>query len=504
MSTPGSLPEDDGHDRELRSLVRPSDHVNPEPAGRYNLVVIGAGSAGLVAAAGAAGLGAKVALVERSLLGGDCLNTGCVPSKALLAAAHRAAAARRGADYGIGPPSPEVPVDFPVVMERMRRLRSGIGLHDSVARFRGLGVDVFLGQAAFRDGRTVEVDGRRLSFSAAVLCTGARPAIPSLPGLDSVPYRTSDTLFSLVRLPPRLGVLGAGAIGCEMAQAFARFGSRVTLLSSGRGLLPGEDREAADLLRRALERDGIRIRPCARRLRLRPGAPEGIDLIDSGDGRVLDTVDELLVAVGRTPDTGGMGLDRAGVEHTGEGIVVDDFLRTTNPRIYAAGDCCSRLRYTHAADFMARAVLRNALFLGRTRLSRSLIPRCTYTEPEVAHAGLPPGECRQRGLVPLTQPLAEVDRAVLEGETEGFVRVHHQPGRGRIRAATVVASHAGELIAPLVAAMRSGTGLGALADIVLPYPTRAEAIRKLGDRYNRSRLTPGVRSLLSRWLAWRR
>ncbi len=502
MSSLEALRPGDGHDQALLSLVRPPGHRNPEPARRYNLVVIGAGTAGLVAAAGAAGLGARVALVERALMGGDCLNAGCVPSKALLASGRAWDAVRSASGLGIRVPS-GASADFGAAMERMRRLRSGIGRHDSVERFRSLGVDVFLGQAVFQDRSTARVGEALLRFSRAAICTGARPALPPVPGLDSVPVLTSGNLFSLQRRPDRLGILGAGAIGCEMAQAFARLGSRVELFASGRGLLPEEDREAAALVKEALEQDGVRIHDSARRLSVSSG-PGGVRLADSRDGRTAATVDRLLVAAGRVPNVEGLGLERAGVGSSARGVAIDDFLRTANPRIYAAGDCCSPVRHTHAADFMARALIRNALFMGRVRLSGLLVPRCTYTSPEVAHAGLSPRECLARGLPSLVQPFSEVDRAILDGSDLGWVKVHHRPGSGRILSATVAAPGAGDLIGHLATAMKAGMGLSSLAGVIMPYPTRAEAIRKLGDQYQRSRLTPRVRSLLGRWLSWRR
>jgi pyruvate/2-oxoglutarate dehydrogenase complex dihydrolipoamide dehydrogenase (E3) component len=495
----------DGHNQRLRDLTHPADWVQPEPAERYNLVVVGGGTAGLVTAAGAAGLGARVALVERHLLGGDCLNTGCVPSKALLAAARAAAAVRAASEFGIHVGG-EVRVDFAAVMERMRRLRAELAPHDSARRFRELGVDVFLGAGRFTGPDQLEVAGRTLRFAKAVIATGARAAIPTIPGLDTVPYLTHETVFSLTELPRRLGILGAGPIGCEMAQCFARLGSEVTLFESGRGLLPSEDRDAARVIADALARDGVRRIGKAGELRVLP-AWNGLCLQTSGPPETREwIVDKLLIATGRVPNTEGLGLETAGVETGTEGIRVDAHLRTTNPRIFACGDVCSSHRFTHAADFQARIVLRNALFRGRSRADALTIPWCTYTSPELAQVGLTAEEAARRGIAidTFTQELNRVDRAVLDGETEGFVKVHVARGTDRILGATVVAAHAGDLISELTVAMKGRLGLGKIGETIHPYPTQADAIRRLGDQYSRTRLTPNVRKLFERWLAWQR
>jgi pyruvate/2-oxoglutarate dehydrogenase complex dihydrolipoamide dehydrogenase (E3) component len=495
----------DAHNRRLYANVHPPDWVNPDPAPRYNLVVLGGGTAGLVTAAGAAGLGARVALVERHLLGGDCLNVGCVPSKALIRAARAAAECRRAAAFGVGIGA-SVSVDFGAVMERMRRLRADLSPHDSAARFRELGVDVFLGHGAFTGPDTVEVDGRTLRFSKAVIATGARAAAPPIPGLSEVPYLTNETLFSLTHLPRRLGVIGAGPIGCEMAQSFARFGAQVYLVEALHGVLAREDRDAAGLVQAAMEADGVQVLCCGQNLRSSRGG-DGIRLQVQSHGRGYDVeVDQLLVAVGRAPNVEGLGLEAAGVEFDRKGVKVNDRLQTTNPRIFAAGDICSAYQFTHAADFMARIVIQNALFLGRARASALVIPWCTYTSPEVAHVGLYEKEAQARGLAvdTFTQPLDNVDRAVLDGETDGFVRVHVRRGTDRIVGATIVGAHAGEMIGEVALAMQGGLGLKRVGATIHPYPTQAEAIRKLGDLYNRTRLTPRVKRWLATWLRWQR
>ncbi|HKJ94206.1 MAG TPA: mercuric reductase [Gammaproteobacteria bacterium] len=500
-----SPPSRDEFDWELQRNVRPADWVNPTPADRYNLVVIGAGTAGLVSAAGAASLGARVALVERGLMGGDCLNVGCVPSKAMLSSANRAAALRDAADFGVRARS-GYEVDFGAVMRRLRRLRASLSHHDSAARFAELGVDVFLGDGRFVDAETVEVDGQRLKFRKAVIATGGRAAAPAIPGLDTVSYLTNESVFSLTERPSRVGVIGAGPIGCELAQAFARLGSDVHLFEARHGVLPNEDPEASELVQAALQKDGVRLLCCGHDLRVRPDAG-GIRLsVGSHDAEVDLVVDELLVAVGRAPNVEGLELEAADVAYTDKGLIVDDRLRTSNPRIFAAGDVCSAYKFTHAADFMARLAIQNALFKGRRRFSALTVPWCTYTQPELARVGLDGVQAQERGVAidTYTQPFGEVDRAVLAGEAEGFVRVHTRRGTDQIVGATVVGAQAGDLIAHLTFAMTHGLGLKALGATIHPYPTHGEAIRKLGDQYNRRRLTPMVAKAMAAWMRWTR
>jgi pyruvate/2-oxoglutarate dehydrogenase complex dihydrolipoamide dehydrogenase (E3) component len=501
-----SLLPDDPHDRALVGNVHPPGWANPTPAPRYNLVVVGAGTAGLVCAAGAAGLGARVALVERELMGGDCLNVGCVPSKALLRSARAAAAVRDAGAFGARAPA-WTGVDFPQVMERLRRLRAGLSPTDSAGRFRGLGVDVFLGQGRFAGPDAVEVGGQTLRFSRAVIATGGRAAHPAVPGLAEAGYLTNESVFALTALPRRLAVLGAGPIGCELAQAFARLGSKVTLLEIASRILPREDADAAELVGRALARDGVEVvAGCEVLATARRGEDRVLKLRSDGSEREA-VVDEVLVGAGRQPNVEGLGLESAGVAFDPrKGVTVDDRLRTTNRRIFAAGDVCSRYQFTHAADAMARIVLRNAFFLGRGRVSALTIPWCTYTDPEVARVGLSEAEAREKGVAVrvFTQPLEHVDRAVLDGEAEGFAKVLVPPKGDRILGATIVSAHAGEMIGEVSLAVTSGLGLRRLADTIHPYPTQAEALRKLGDAYNRTRLTPWVRWLFGKWLAWRR
>ncbi|MDQ7007162.1 MAG: mercuric reductase [Acidobacteriota bacterium] len=495
----------DQHNLALAHSVRPPGWVHPEPRGRYNLVVLGGGTAGLVTAAAAAGLGARVALVERKWLGGDCLNVGCVPSKAMIRSARAVAAARRASRFGL-PDAVAGEVDFGAVMERMRRLRARLAPHDGAERFRELGIDVFFGEGRFVGPRRVEVDGTRLDFARAVIATGARAAVPSIPGLESAGYLTYETLFSLTERPRRLGVIGAGPVGCEMAQAFARLGSEVVLVETGHGILPREDREAAAWVQAAMERDGVRLLCCGKDLAVVSGSG-GPRLTVRSHGRSCEVeVDRIFVAVGRVPRVEGLGLEAAGVESGPQGVVVDDRLRTSNRAIFAAGDICSRYRFTHAADAMARIVVRNALFAGREKASALVMPWCTYTSPELAHVGLTAEQARERGepVRTVRVPMADVDRAVLDGETEGFVKVHHRGGSDRILGATIVAARAGELISGISVALHAGAGLATLSRSIHPYPTQGEVLRRVGDAWNRTRLTPRLRRVFAAWLAWRR
>lgn len=499
------------HDAYNETLVRnvhPADWVNPEPAGRYNLVVIGAGTAGLVTAAGAASLGARVALIERHLMGGDCLNVGCVPSKSLLRASRAAHQTGSAGEFGISG-GDGISVDFGTVMERLRRLRASISIHDSAVRFRDeLGVDVFFGEGTFAGPDVIEVNGTRLRFARAAVCSGARAAAPPIPGLAEAGYLTNETVFSLTELPPRLAVIGAGPIGCELAQAFARLGSRVSVIGHRTAhILPREDPDAAAVLQAVFEREGIRLYLPAEELQVSLRCGGKTLRFQSGGRQVEIEVDEILVGVGRAPNVEGLGLEAAGINYDlRQGVTVDDRLRTSNPRVYSAGDICFPYKFTHTADALARILIANALFMGRQKSSALTVPWCTYTDPEIAHVGMYARDAEKRGIAvqTLTVPLTDVDRAVLDGESEGFARVHLKKGSDRILGATIVARHAGEMISELSLAITSRLGLSAIGRTIHPYPTQAEAVKKLADAYNRTRLTPTVKRLLSGWLKWQR
>jgi pyruvate/2-oxoglutarate dehydrogenase complex dihydrolipoamide dehydrogenase (E3) component len=491
----------DTHDRRLLSHVRPPGWQNPPPHALYDLVVIGGGTAGLVCAAGAASLGARVALVEKWRLGGDCLHTGCVPSKALLRSARAIGEARAGTRVGV---HGDAQVDFSAVMARLRARRADIAPHDSAARLTSLGVDVFFGHATFSGPRTITVrandpdgpnDPNVLTFRKAVIATGSRPAVPPIPGLRDIPFLTSETVFDLADQPRRLLVLGGGAVGCEMAQAFARLGTRVTLIETQARLLSHEDGDAAEIVRTALAADGVEVRTGVR-ITAVSGVPAGIRIADER-GEV--TGDAVLVATGRVANADRLGLDAAGVQRDEDGVRVNDHLRTSNPRVYASGDVASRYKFTHAADAMSRIVVQNALFPVRKRMSGLVIPWCTFTDPELAHVGLT-SAAAGGDVQTITVRLQDVDRAVVDEATAGFVRIHHR--RGTIVGATMVGPAAGELIGTIAYAMQTRASVADLAGVVFPYPTLSLALRQAGDAYRRERLTPRVRKAFALYFRW--
>ena len=496
---------DDVHNRELVGHVHPPDWRNPEPRDRYHLVVVGAGTGGLVSAAIGAGLGAKVALVERHLMGGDCLNFGCVPSKAVISSARKVHAARpagtNGRPGGEGPGGVgEVSGagrDFAAAMERMRRLRARISPIDGASRFAGLGVDVFLGHGEFVGPDRLRVNGDELHFRRAIIATGARAALIPVPGLEGPGVYTNETIFSLTELPPRLVVIGAGPIGMELAQTFARFGSRVTVVHADPHPLPRDDRDAAAIVTRAIEADGVRVLNSAAVLGARREGGVTVLEVEHGGQQEELAAEAVLVAAGRAPNVGRMGLEAAGVAHDRAGIQVDDQLRTTAKGIYAVGDVASRHQFTHAADHQARIAVQNALFFGRGRASRLVIPWATYTEPEVAHVGLHRDEATRAGheVETITVHFDDIDRAILEGEREGFLRVHLKKGSDRILGATLVSAHAGDMIGEITLAMTAGLGLGKLGSTIHPYPTRSDVFARAANAWRKQKLTPTARKV---------
>jgi pyruvate/2-oxoglutarate dehydrogenase complex dihydrolipoamide dehydrogenase (E3) component len=490
-------------DARLIDAVHPPDWTNPTPRGRYDLVVIGAGTGGLVSAAIAAALGARVALVERGLMGGDCLNVGCVPSKALLRAARGWTAARDASERFGGPRVAEGSGDFSVAMARMRRIRADMAAVDAAARFRSLGVDVFLGEGRFAGGDAVAVEGAALAFRRAILATGARPSLPGIPGLDGAGVLTNETLFSLTTLPPRLAVLGGGPIGCEMAQAFARFGSRVTLVERADRVLPREEPEASRAVHRALQADGVDVRLESRVTGV-VGAGGGratrVRLERAGEAEVTVEAERVLAALGRTPNVD-VGLDVAGIAVRNGRVQVDSRLRTTNRRVYAVGDVASTRHFTHAADAQARLAVRNALFFGRGRHDELVIPAAVYTSPEIARVGPTLSELTSSGaeVETIRVPFADVDRARLDGSEEGRLMVHLAAGSDRILGATLVAERAGDLLAPLTQALTHGIGLEGLGEVIHPYPTVSAAVGRAADDHRRRTLTPRIERLLG-WI----
>lgn len=469
-----------------RRLVFPDDYRNPTAASRYNLVVIGAGPAGLVAAIVAAGLGAKVALVERHAMGGDCLNVGCVPSKTLLAAA----------SGGLG---------FASAMARVRAVRAAIAAHDSVERYTAAGVDVFLGEASFVSAHEIRVAAAgggeaRLRARRTVIATGARAHVPPIPGLADIAPLTNETVFDLAAQPRRLAVLGGGSVGCELAQAFARLGTQVELVELAPQILPQEEPEAAQRVADALGRDGVRLRLGARAASASRTAAGKTLLLADGTPIVAD---EVLVAAGRTRNLEGLELERAGVRaDRASGIAVNGRLQTSHPHIYAAGDVCSALQFTNAADAQARIVVRNALFPFSASAARLVIPWCTYTHPELARVGASSRELERTGRAfdRYRVEFGELDRGRTDDAADGYAEVLTARGRDLILGATLVGKDAGEQLSPLVVAIVRGLGLKSLGSLVLPYPTRSEYLRRILDAYARTRLTPLTARTLRWWL----
>lgn len=493
----------DEHNQKLISYVHPPDWVNPQPANCYDLVVIGAGTAGLVVAAGAAGLdlGLKVALVEKHLMGGDCLNVGCVPSKSIIRSSRVVAEMQNARDFGILPPE-KIEIDFSAVMERMRKIRAGISHHDSAQRFQKLGIDVFLGEGHFLQNNSIEVDGKILHYKKAVIATGARAVRPKIEGIEDAGFLTNETVFSLTQRPERLAVIGGGPIGCELAQTFHRLGCQVILFHNSSHLLNKEDVDAAEIVQNVLLKEGIHLILNSQIERvIKTDEGKTIDYISNGKKQSI-TVDEILVGAGRAANVEGLNLEAVGVEYDRKGVKVNDYLQTTNPKIYAAGDICMNWKFTHAADAAARIVIKNTLFspfgLGRSKLSNLVMPWVTYTDPEITHVGMYEHEAQKAGIEVSTIkiPFSSVDRAIADGEAEGFVKILHQKGSDRILGATIVARHAGEMISEVTTAIVNKIGLNGLSNVIHPYPTQAEGIKKAADAYRRTLLTPSSKKFL--------
>jgi len=505
------LPADEWNTR-LVENVHPPTWRNPTPEGRYNLVVLGAGTGGLITALIASSLGAKVALIERHLMGGDCLNVGCVPSKAVIRGAQVVHEAREAARFGMPAGADDVG-DFDAVMRRMREIRARISHEDSAERYsEEFGIDVYLGEARFVGEGRVEVEGQVLEYKKAVIATGARAVAPPIEGLAEAGYLDNETVFSLTDRPARIAVIGAGPIGCELAQSFQRLGSEVHILERMDQILTREDPDAAKIVQDVLVREGVEmIFGCAIERVERRGDERVLHLTCPEKGARELVVDEILVGAGRAPNVEGMGLETVGVRFDPKaGVEVDDTLRTSNPRIWAVGDVCMQWKFTHAADAAAKIAVQNALFavgpFGRKKLSDLIMPWCTYTEPEIAHAGLYERDAAEQGLEIDTYQvgIAESNRAVTDGQEEGLVKVHVKKGTDTIVGATVVAAHAGDLITQLTMAIQHGIGLGAFTGVIYPYPTQGEAIKRVAGAYTRTRLTPTVKRLFETFLAWTR
>jgi pyruvate/2-oxoglutarate dehydrogenase complex dihydrolipoamide dehydrogenase (E3) component len=483
-TTPRARPDDE---TTFLGRVRPEDWKNPAPHDVYDLAIVGAGPAGLAAAESAARLGFSVALIERNRMGGNSLNVGSVPSKAIIRTAHVYGTMRDAEEFGA--PIPEEPaLDFAKVMSRMRRIRTRISEYGSIHNLTGLGVDIFFGNARFESADALLVGDVRLHFKKAIVATGARPRASDISGLDQTGYRTSATIFEMAALPKRLAVIGGGPLGCEMAQAFCRLGSHVTIVQNDPKFLPLEDRDAAEILSRSMARDGVEIRLNTTVVGARR---------DSGD-KVLETVsnevkgdiqaDEILLSIGRVPNVEELNLEAAGVAFdTDQGVKVDDLLCSTNPNVYAAGDVCLALKFTNAAQFSARMAVHNALMGALQRQSSTAIPWCTFCDPEIAHIGLHAWEARQQS-IPIKSfavMMHDVDRAITDGQDTGFVKIHVAEGTDRILGATIVASRASEMINEMAVVMSAGIGMRALAAVVHTYPTQSEAIMLAAQAYSR-------------------
>jgi pyruvate/2-oxoglutarate dehydrogenase complex dihydrolipoamide dehydrogenase (E3) component len=476
--------------------------------GIYNVVVIGAGTAGLVTAAGTAGLGGRVALIERNLMGGDCLNFGCVPSKAIISSARLIQQIRESEKWGLEQQSPKFV--FEKVFERMRARRAKIAPHDSRERFESLGVDVFHGEARFVSAHEVEVNGQRLRAKNFVIATGSRAAIPKIEGIDNVPYFTNETIFDgLKEKPESMIVLGGGPIGCELAQTFSRLRTQVTIIQRGDQLLPKEDRDVAEFLERRLINEGVRIikNVDARAVATSDAGKVALEFLDRQSGQLAERIffaDVLLVAIGRTPNLRALNLQSAGVDANDKSVRVNDYLQTSQRHIYAVGDVVGPFLFTHMADAQARVIVRNILmpfqFL-RQKMDYSVVPWCTYVDPEIAHVGLGEKEAQQKNIDYdlFVVPLEDIDRAVVESEEAGFAKILTPKGADKILGATIVAPHAGDLLHEFVLAMNAKIGLGKIASTIHAYPTFAELARKAGDKYNKTRLTPSTKKIFT-WL----
>ncbi|NGP52996.1 FAD-dependent oxidoreductase [Thioalkalivibrio sp. XN8] len=473
----------------------------------YNLAVLGAGSAGLVTAYIGSAVKARVALIERDRMGGDCLNTGCVPSKALIRSARLVAEIHTAERYGLEPP--DVEVDFARVMERVQDVVRRIEPHDSVERYTGLGVDVLQGAGRLASPWEVEVDGRRITARNIVIATGARPLVPELPGLGQVGYLTSDTLWELRELPRRLVVLGGGPIGVELAQCFARFGSEVTVVEMAPRLLPREDEDAAGLLESCLRAEGLRVAASHRAVRVEHG-DGGPRLVCEHEGaETALPFDRLLVALGRRPNTSGFGLGELGVALDERGqVAVDAVMRSNFPNIYACGDVAGPYQFTHVASHQAWYAAVNSLLapFWSFRADYRVIPWAIFTDPEVARVGLSEAEARDRHIdYEVTRyDLGELDRAIADGSARGFVKVLTPPGKDRILGATIVGPEAGNLVAEFVLAMKHGLGLNKLLGTIHVYPTLMEANKYAAGAWKRAHAPATALRLAERFFKWRR
>ena len=449
---------------------------------KADICVIGAGSGGLSVAAGAAQMGAKIVLIEKDRMGGDCLNTGCVPSKSLIAAAHAAQAMRTGARFGVNGAEPEI--DFAKVHDHVHDVIASIAPHDSQERFEALGVRVVRAAARFTGPATVVAGGTTVAARRFVIATGSRAAVPPIPGLEQVPYLTNESVFDLTERPDRLIVIGAGPVGAELAQAFRRLGAEVGLLDIG-PMLPRDDAEAVEVVRRRFLAEGIALHERIGVIRVGRADNEIAVAIETAEGDAARVAgSHLLIAAGRRPNTEDLGLEAAGIAHGPAGIEVDARLRTSNKRVFAIGDVAGGYQFTHLAGYHAGIVIRNALFMLPAKADHRAVPWVTFTDPELAHVGLTEAEARKgSGTVAVTRfPFAEIDRARAERETDGFIKVI-TGARRVVLGATIVGSRAGELLLPWVMAVGSKARIGSIAGPIAPYPTHSEISKRAAGAY---------------------
>ena len=488
--------------------------MKPEKGeGIYNVIAIGAGTAGLVTTSAIAGMGGRAALMEKHKMGGDCLNYGCVPSKALISSARLIQDIRDAAKWGLDPQEPRF--DFNRVFSAMRASRAKIEPNDSVERFEGLGIDVFQGEARFVSPRELEVNGQRLRARHFVIAAGSRAAIPPIEGIEDIPYYTNETIFDrLDDKPESMIVIGGGPIGCELSQVMNRLGVKVHLVQRSAQILVREDPEVSQLVRQRFAQEGLIIHTAVetRKVYRENGkiclelAPAGSQEGENGKPETI-VADALLVAAGRIPNVEKLNLEAAGVDYNKRGIVVNEFLQSSQPHIWAAGDIAGSYQFTHLADYHARLVVQNIiksslpLPLPKAKVDISVLPWATFTSPEVARVGLNERDAQEKNVNCDVYRLRmdDVDRAILENADEGFVKVLTKKGTDKILGVTIVAEHAGDLLHECVLAMKHGIGLGKISSTIHAYPTVAEAARKIGDSYNRTRLTPRAKSIFT-WL----
>ena len=471
-----------------------------------NLIVIGAGSAGLVTAYIAAAVKSKVTLIEKHKMGGDCLNYGCVPSKALIRSARICADMRHADKFGVNPSEPGF--DFTKIMDRIQSIIKTIEPHDSVERYTSLGVDCIIGEAKILSPHEVEVNGKTLTGRRIVIASGARPFVPPIEGFDQISPLTSDNVWELKTLPKRLAVLGGGPIGCELAQSFARFGSEVTLVEMAPSIMIKDDKQAAKLVHESLERDGVNILTDHKAVKVNNNPTKEL-ICETGEQQVAIEFDEILVAVGRRANTQNFGLEEIGVEINPNGTVkTDERLRTNIPSILACGDVAGPYQFTHTASHQAWYASVNGLFdrFKTFKVDYSVIPWVTYTEPEVAQVGITEDQAQQQGMDfdTTVYELTGFDRALTESDTEGFVKVITPKGKDKILGATIVAAHAGEMITEFTLAMKHGLGLNKILGTIHPYPTWMEANKFAAGNWKKAHAPQWALKFLEKFHNWQR